>query len=68
MKYILRPKVQFLGVKFCFCLFVDISRFEIWNSNVVNGGNVLQRKLKETIILNKDDLKWKETPEKCKWE
>ena len=27
-----------------------------------------QRKLKETIILNKYDLKWKETSENCKWE
>ena len=33
-----------------------------------NGGHVLQRKLKETMILNKYDLKWKETSEKCKWE
>ena len=38
------------------------------NSNVVNGGHVLQRNLKETIVLNKYDLKWKETSEKCKWE
>ena len=36
--------------------------------DVVNGGKVLQRKLKETIIFNKYDLKWKETSEKCKWE
>ena len=40
----------------------------IRDSNVVNGGHVLLRKLKETIILNKYDLKWKETSEKCKWE
>ena len=38
------------------------------NSKVVNGGHVLQRKLKETIMLNKYDLKWKETSEKRKWE
>ena len=38
------------------------------NSKVINGGHVLQRKLKEAIILNKYDLKWKETSEKCKWE
>ena len=38
------------------------------NSNVVNGGQILQRKLKETIILNKYNLKWKLTSEKCKWE
>ena len=44
-------------------------RFLWWrNSNVVNGGHILQRKLKEKIILNKYDLKWKETSEKCKWE
>ena len=47
---------------------VIVEKFEIRNSNVVNGGHVLQRKLKETIILNKYDLKWKETSEKCKWE
>ena len=44
------------------------SRMTFRNSNVVNGGHVLQRKPKETIILNKYDLKWKETLEKCKWE
>ena len=31
----------------------------IRNSNVVNGGHILQIKLIETI-LNKHDLKWKE--------
>ena len=35
---------------------------------IINGGHVLQRKLKETIILNKYDLKWKETSENCRWE
>ena len=45
-----------------------LSKFEIRNSNIVNGGHILQRKLKETIILDKYDLKWKETSEKCKWE
>ena len=39
----------------------------VGNSNVVNGVHVLQRKLKETTILNKYDLKWKETSENCKW-
>ena len=47
---------------------IHTANFEIRNSNVVNDGHVLQRKLKETIILNKYDLKWKETSEKCKWE
>ena len=47
---------------------VIVEKSEIRNSNVVNGGHVLQRKRKETIILNKYDLKWKETSEKCKWE
>ena len=41
---------------------------KIRNLNVVNGGHVLQRKLKKTIILNKYDLKWKETSERCKRE
>ena len=38
------------------------------HQQAVNGGHVLQRKLKEKIIINKYDLKWKETSEKCKWE
>ena len=57
-----------MKIYFCYICHIYLICFIIYLLYIYNnGGHVLQRKLKKTI-LNKYYLKWKETSEKCKWE